>query len=241
MWTMIVLYGFGPAFGLPDPSPFVLKSEVQLKMAGMPYRFERGAPPSAPKGKIPYIQEGAHRLGDSTFIRMHIEKETGFDFDKGHSAEQRAQAWAIERMLEDHLYFALIHARWMDDRNFAKGPAHFFDALPNDTREATRTQARERVRQNLIGHGLGRHRDDEIVELGARSLAALSTLLGDNAYLFGDAPCGADATAFGMTASILTPFFEAPLRDRAESHANLVAYCGRMMRQYYSEAANLAA
>lgn len=238
---MIALYGFGPAFGLPDPSPFVIKSEVQLKMAGVPYRFERAAPPAAPKGKIPYIQEGAHRIGDSTFIRAHIETQTGFDFDKGLSAEQRAQAWAIERMLEDHLYFALIHARWMDDDNFAKGPAHFFDAVPEEAREAVRTQARERVRQNLIAHGLGRHRDDEIVELGARSLAALSASLGDKTYLFGDTPCGADATAFGMAAAILTPFFDTPLRNRAENHANLVAYRDRMMQRYYPQAATRAA
>jgi glutathione S-transferase len=238
---MIVLYGFGPAFGLPDPSPFVMKSEVQLKMAGVSYRFERSAPASAPKGKIPYIQDGEERLGDSTFIRAYIEKEYAFDFDQGLSAEQRAQAWAIERMLEDHLYFALIHARWLNDENFAKGPVHFFDAVPAEAREAARAQGRERVRQNLIAHGLGRHRDDEIVELGARSLTALSALLGDKTYLFGDTPCGADATAFGMTTSILTPFFDAPLRSRAESHANLVAYCDRMARQYYPKVASHAA
>ena len=33
---MITLFGFGPAFGLPDPSPFVMKTEIQLKMAGVP-------------------------------------------------------------------------------------------------------------------------------------------------------------------------------------------------------------
>jgi glutathione S-transferase len=233
---MIVLYAFGPAFGLPDPSPFVMKTEVQLKMAGVSYRFERGAPPTAPKGKVPYIQDGSERIGDSTFIRAHIETETGFDFDKGLSAGQRAEAWAIERMLEDHLYFALIHARWMDDANFAKGPAHFFDGMPEDTREAARSQARERARQNLIAHGIGRHCDDEIVQLGARSLNSLSMLLDDKSYLFGETPCGADATAFGMAASILTPFFEAPLRRRAESHANLVAYRDRMMQRYYPKA-----
>jgi len=238
---MIVLYAFGPAFGLPDPSPFVMKSEVQLKMAGVPYRFERGAPPTAPKGKVPYIQDGSERIGDSTFIRAHIERQYGFDFDKTLLSEQRAQAWAIERMLEDHLYFALIHARWMDDENFAKGPSHFFDGVPAEARDAARAQARERARQNLFAHGLGRHSNDEIVELGGRSLAALSALLGDKACLFGDAPCGADATAFGMTASILTPFFEAPLRREAERYDNLVAYRDRMMQRYYPEAATKAA
>lgn len=238
---MIVLYAFGPAFGLPDPSPFVMKTQVQLAMARVPYRSERGAPPSAPKGKVPYIQDAEQRIGDSTFIRAHIEQEYAFDFDQGLSVEQRAQAWAIERMLEDHLYFALIHARWMDDDNFTKGPAHFFDGVPAEARDAARSQGRERVRQNLVAHGLGRHSNDEIVELGARSLAALSVLLGDKPYLFGDAPCGADATAFGMAASIHTPFFESPLRRRAESHANLAAYCDRMMRQYYPHDADRAA
>ena len=135
---MLTFYGFGPAFGLPDPSPFVMKSEVQLKMAGVPYKFERAAPPTAPKGKIPFIRTGAHRVGDSTFIRAHVEKEYGFDFDKGLSAEQRALAWAVERMLEDHLYFAILHARWLDDENWDKGPKHFFDGAPQGVAEGAR-------------------------------------------------------------------------------------------------------
>ena len=39
---MITLYTFGPAFGLPDPSPFVLKAEILLKMAGLPYHAATG-------------------------------------------------------------------------------------------------------------------------------------------------------------------------------------------------------
>ena len=35
---MITLYGFGAGFGLPEISPFVTKTEVQLKMAGIAYR-----------------------------------------------------------------------------------------------------------------------------------------------------------------------------------------------------------
>jgi len=234
---MLTFYGFGSAFGLPDPSPFVMKSEVQLKMAGVPYRFERAAPTSAPKGKIPFIQTGAHRVGDSTFIRAHIEKVHGFDFDAHLNGEQRAQAWAIERMLEDHLYFAILQTRWLDDENWAKGPSHFFDGAPDCVAEG----ARERTRGKLDAHGLGRHREDEIAELGARSIDALAALLGDKLYLFGETPCGADATAFAFTAAVLTPFFETPLRKAAEKHANLVAYRDRMMQRYYPDLAQKAA
>ena len=34
---MIKLYTFGNFFGLPDPSPFVMKAEMLLKLAGLPY------------------------------------------------------------------------------------------------------------------------------------------------------------------------------------------------------------
>jgi glutathione S-transferase len=228
---MLTLYGFGPAFGLPDPSPFVMKSEIHLKMAAVPYKFERAAPPEAPKGKIPFIKVGAHRVGDSTFIRAHIEKHHGFDFDKGLCTVERSLAWSMERMLEDHLYFAIVHMRWLDDENWQKGPIHFFDNAP----EGVAAAARERVRAKLDHHGLGRHSDEEIAQLGGRSLSALSAFLGDKPYLMGEKPTGADATAFGMLAAVLTPFFTGDLRRRAESHGNLVAYRDRMLAQYYAD------
>ena len=46
---MITLYGFGPGFGLPEISPFVTKTEVQLRMAGLAYRKERAMPPASPR------------------------------------------------------------------------------------------------------------------------------------------------------------------------------------------------
>lgn len=225
----MTFYGAGPGFGLPDPSPFVMKSEVHLKMAGVRYTFARGLPPEAPKGKIPYIQVGAHRLGDSTFIRRHIEREHNFDFDAGLSHSERAQSWAIERMLEDHLYFALLHYRWLDDVNFEKGPAHFFDGQPDEVRQA----ARERVGAAIHGHGLGRHTDAEIADLGGRSLAALSDILGDKPHVMGETASGVDATAFAFAAGVLTPFFTGELRRQAERHENLSAYVARMMETYY--------
>jgi len=238
---MITLYGFGPAFGLPDPSPFVMKTDVQLKMSGLPYRFERGGPRGGPKGKVPYVEDHGVKIGDSTFIRDHIEEAYGIDLDRALSVDERARAWAVERMLEDHLYFALIHARWLDDVNFAKGPAHFFDALPEDIRDEARKAAREGIRANLYFQGLGRHSADEIVDLGARTLGALSAILDGKEFLFGRRPSSADATAFGMVAGVLTPFFTTELRERALSFNNLVAYNERMMLRYYPDFARAEA
>src|SRR6202795_5413012 len=170
---MITLYGFGPGFGLPEKSPFVTKTEVQLKMAGLAYRKEKAMPPSSPKGQLPYILDEAESIADSTFIRAHIEGKYGFDFDAPLSLQARAQAWAFERMIEHHVYWALVGARWVDPENFAKGPTHFFDAAPEHLREKLREDAQWRVAENYRLSGLGRHDPDEAIKLIARCLLAL--------------------------------------------------------------------
>jgi glutathione S-transferase len=232
---MITLYGFGQGFGLPEISPFVTKTEVQLKMAGLAYRKQRAMPPASPKGQLPYIDDDGQGVADSTFIRAHIERKYGFDFDLGLDRPARAQAWAFERTIESHVYWALVGARWVDPENFAKGPAHFFDGAPEDRREKLREDAQFRVAENYLLSGLGRHAPDDDVELAARSLLALSVQLGDKPYLMGEKPCGTDATAFGALAGILTPFFDSRLRTRAEEFENLTAYVERMMQQYYPD------
>ena len=69
-----------------------------------------------------------------------MEKKYKIDFDRGLSPEQRAIAWAFDKMLEEHLYWAVVHARWMDDANFAKGPATFFRAIPAPVRPLSSSQ-----------------------------------------------------------------------------------------------------
>ena len=231
--TSLTLYATRAGFGLPDVSPFVLKTEVQLQMAGLAYERVSAIPPQAPKGKLPYINDHGTVVSDSTFIRAHIERTCAVDLDAGLDAQQRAQAWAIERLLEDHLYFAMVWFRWIDPENFAKGPAHFADGAPEDQRERLRRELQEGKRADLQAQGVGRHTPAEIATLGQRSIDSLAVLLGDKPYLMGATPTGVDATAFGQLACILTPFFDTPLRAAARRHANLVAYVDRMMRAHY--------
>jgi len=237
---MITLYTFGPAFGLPDPSPFVTKAETLLKMAGLPYRTDTGGFSKAPKGKLPYIDDDGARVADSTFIRWHIEKKYGFDFDRGLSPDQRAVAWAFEKMVEDQLYWALLHSRWMDDANFEKGPSYFFRKIPAPLRPLVVAMIRRQVRRNLHGHGMGRHSEAGIAALGTRSIDAVADYLGAKPYFMGAEPSGVDAAIFAFGASALCPVFESPLRDAATRHDNLKRHVGRMTARYFPEFAEIA-
>jgi glutathione S-transferase len=232
---MITLFGGGPEFGLPELSPCVTKTEVQIKMLGLPYAKERARPDQSPKRQIPFIDDDGTRIADSHFIREHLEKKAGKDLDAHLDARQRAEAWAIERMLEGHLIPALRYMRWLLPENFAKGPAHFVDSAPEALRPKLREDILGRTRDALRAIGTARHSLDEVTGQAGRSLSALSLFLGDGPYLFGDERAAVDATAFATLAGILTPFFESPLREKALGHANLVAYTGRMMKEFYPE------
>lgn len=237
---MIILFGSGPNFGLPDASPFVTKAETLLRMSKLPFEKALTNFSKAPKGKIPYIDDDGELLGDSTLIRWHIEKKYGIDFDHGLTSEQRATAWAFEKMAEDNLYWGIVHTRWMDDANFDKGPREFFKAAPAIIRPFFVAMIRRQIRKSLHSQGLGRHSATEIAELESRSLQAIADYLGSKPFFMGAEPTGADATIFAFVTSAMCPVFQSPLQQAAASHDNLRRYAGRMAARFYPELGEIA-
>lgn len=234
---MITLYLAGPMFGLPDASPFCTKADVLLKMSGLPYSTAPADFRKAPKGKVPYFDDDGYRFGDSTLLRFHIEDEYGIDFDKGLTATEKATAWAFEKLAEDHIYWAIVDARWIDKANFDKGPRRFFDELPAPLRPFVLPIVKRAVARDLRGQGFGRHAKEEIERLTARTLDAISARIGDKPWLMGSEPCSADASVWAMVTGLLCPHFETPLRTAAERHGNLTSYRDRGLARWYPDLA----
>lgn len=232
---MITLYAAGPMFGLPDASPFVSKADVLLKLSGLPYITKTANFSKAPKGKIPYFDDDGYRFGDSTFLRFHLEDKYGIDFDKGLSATERASAWAFEKLAEDQLYWAIVHARWMDKANFDKGPRRFFEGIPAPIRPLVVPMIKRSVTKALHGQGFGRHAASEIERLSMRALDAISAQIGDKPWLMETTPCGADASVWALITGLLCPHFETPIRNAAASLDNLIAYRDRGLATWYPD------
>jgi glutathione S-transferase len=233
-FLMITLYAFTPAFGLPDASPFVMKAMLLLNLAGQPYTIDSftGGPNVGPKGKRPFIVDDGITVADSTFIRFHLENKYGIDFDSHLSPQQKSVAWAVEKMCEDHLYFAAVYFRWMKDENFKKGPATFFKSAPALIRPIIRTVVRNNVRKTLHAQGLGRHTEAEIAELASRDIDALALILGDANWFGGASPCAADACVGAFILTSLCEHFDTPLLAKTRSHGNLVSYANRVQRLF---------
>ncbi len=231
---MIELYQFAPAWGLPNPSPFCIKLELYLKMTGLPFEvITENDTRKGPKGKIPFIRDDGQTIGDSELVIQYLTDKYGDRVDASLTAEQRARAHAINRMLHDSTYWVLLHCRWMEDNGYLAVRQALFGGLPWPLRVLIPPLARRSLRRNLTGQGLGRHSRDEIFRFGFADLDALSVLLGEKAFLLGDTPTSVDATAQAFIMSLVGPPIDNPMRERVQRSANLMAYYQRMNQRFY--------
>jgi len=234
---MIKLYGFGANFGVADPSPFVLKTDLYLRVAGI--EFESVAHMSnlgkAPKGKLPFIEDDGELIADSFFIRRHLQNKYAVDLDQHLSAEQRASAYLLSKALDEDLYWCLVYSRWIREDTWPLSKQAFFGDLPFPLKQIISGVSRRGVRVALNKQGLGRHSDAEIQQLCRQSIDSLALLLGDQTYFFGEQISSLDITAFALLANLILSEIDNPFTRIARSHENLLHYCQRIQNQYYGE------
>ncbi|KAF0179886.1 MAG: glutathione S-transferase family protein [Hyphomonadaceae bacterium] len=234
---MTTLYGWGPMFDLPGPSPYVMKADIQMQMLGAPFTRALAELDSVAKHKAPYVVDDGVLIEDSTFIRMHFERKLGKDLDECLTPAQRGQAWAVERLLEDRLGLIMVCERWLVDANFDKGPSQFFADVPEAMRAQVISEVRGGVAASMKGHGIGRHSREERMLLAERDVGAVAAMLGEGPFLFGAKPTAADAVAYGVLAACGTPFFSTPLVALIDAQPNLRPYLARMEARFVHEAA----
>jgi glutathione S-transferase len=230
---MIRLHQFAPAFGLVNASPFCMKLEVYLRMAGLPYEaVNDGNVMKAPKGKLPYIEDGGTRVADSSFIIDYLKLTYGDRLDAGLTPAQRAQALALQRLFEENLYWAVVHTRWVDPAGWARTKVAFFGAMPAPLRWLLPPLARRGMLGEMRGHGMGRHSVAEIHAIGCRDVTAVADMLADQPFMLGDAPTSIDAVAYAFLANLLWAPVESPIRRHAAARPTLEAYCQRMKARF---------
>jgi glutathione S-transferase len=231
---MIRLHQFAPAFGLPNASPFCMKVETYLRMAGLPFELANdGDVFKAPKRKLPYIDDGGTLVADSSFIVEHLKARHGDPLDATLSASQRALATAFQRLFEENLYWAVVHSRWIEDAGWQKTREAFFGTMPLPLRWIVPSLARRGLRAELHGQGMGRHSAAEIHAIGCRDVTAVADFLADKAFMLGEQPCSLDATAHAFLANLLWAPVDSPIQRHARSRLTLEAYCQRMKARYF--------
>lgn len=232
---MIELHQFAPAFGLPNPSPFCMKVEGLLRLAGLPYAAViEDDPRKAPLGKLPYIVVDGQTVADSHVITEFLRTSYGFDVDEGLTGEQRAQHHAFIGMLENQTYWAGIYLRWVDDAGWPMLRQVFFGHLPWPLRQLIPVLARAKVRRDVIGQGLGNLTPEQVMETARRDYLSLSEYLGENPFFGGDKPVLLDLVATSLLANAIKGPGRSQWRQSMYEQPRLIAYTRRALQRIYA-------
>ena len=191
-------------------------------------------PRKSPKGKLPYIRDNDTTVADSSIAIDYLNKTYGINMDSHLSLADRAVARAFEKMLEEHLYWALIYNRWVDE-NWNKVRDVCFSTLPALIRSIVPALAQKNMKDALDGNGIGRHSRDEIYEMANKDLKAITDFLADKPYLMGDKPSSVDATLFAFLCNIIDVPLRSPMKDYAYKSSKLMCYNQRMGQQLFPE------
>jgi len=225
---MLILNTYNPAFGEPTASPFCTKAMCMLEMSGQEWKPKfSNDPRTGPKSKLPVLIDGDEIIPDSDVIRTHLETKYNADFDKGLSDEQKAVSRAVIRMVEEHLYFALVCNRWLNDENWAEVKKIFFGGIPRLINGFVTKKIRASVQVGMNAQGMGRHSVAEQFTRANLDINAIQTLLGDKPFLFGDNPTAADMSVVPMLRGVIASPAKTALRDRVKEDAGLMVYLDR--------------
>jgi glutathione S-transferase len=237
---MITLYGFGKSFGVMDASPFVVKVDTFIRMAKLPHEVISNSSnlKKAPKGKLPFITDSTNGtteiVADSQAIIEYLTEKYSISLNENLSPEQAAQAYLLTKSLDENLYWCLVYSRWVLEDTWQVAKKEFFGLLPAPLRLFVPSLVRKGVKKSLHVQGMGRHSKNEILAISDKSFAALSTLLGDKNYFFGDKVSTFDATAYSLLCQFITVNCDNEFNAKAKNYQNLVEYCQRIEQTYYS-------
>lgn len=231
----IKLFQFPRMFDIPNVSPFCCKLETWLRITGTPYEVvDIPDPRRGPKGKVPFVEDGGQRIGDSSLIIEQLKRTRDVDPDAWLDERQRAMSLLVQRTIEEHYAFITLYTHFIRAEGWRKTRA-FFDPVPVFVRPLVIGLLRRNMRSVLRLQGTLRHSDDEIMAFGIADWAAILSTMSEGPYFFGEHPSSIDATLFGALATTVFTPVQSPIRDYLRAQPKCMAYAERMMAKYFPE------
>lgn len=140
---------------------------------------------------------------------------------------------AIQRLIEENLYWAMVYDRWVRAENWPILKGSVLGEIAAPVRVLIAPMARRGVKKQLSCHGMGLHSDEDIQAIARRDLGALAGMLGDQDWFFGTEPTLADATVFSLLANIRHVEFTSPMQAMIAGHENLARHTDRFRDRFY--------
>lgn len=242
---VVYLYQFARTTSLPSLSPYVLKVETWLRLSGLKYEnVDHKFKLYSKKGQLPFVEVNGQQICDSSNIIKELSQKFEKDIDVGLNNEQKTISHAMISMVENHLTFVIMAWRAKNPGDMVNGyKINFQQSLGSKIPNAIlnflfKLNYGHRASKKVKAQGIGVHKPEEIVEMGKEDLKALSELLADKPFFFGDEPTLLDVVVFSSTAQIyfISDDAKYALKEfMVEQCANLVGHVSRIKERCYPD------
>ena len=171
---------------------------------------------------MPFIVHGDKVVPDSSAIVDYFFKN--FDCREIANHAEVPELYALQKMIEESLYFAMLYNRWVDKDNTKVVFDTFAPLFPLFLGKP----ALKLIRFNLIkqakAQGTGRHTKSEVYELAVRELNVLEAYLDAKRFLMGEQISSIDCTAYAFLITILKQEIPSPLQDFIAGSKPIISY-----------------
>jgi glutathione S-transferase len=226
----IQLWQYPPGFGMTSLSPFCVKVEAFLKLAGIRYDIRVvNNPMLGPFGKMPVIDVAGELIADSRVIIDAIKRRANVQIDQNLSPAALVMGHALLRMFEEHLYFVIMYSRWVEPGGFAACSSEFSRAFPKGSRLLVMAILRRMLMKQCRLQGVGRLPRETIYQLGLLDLDATEAIL-TKKFIISDSPTSFDCTIYAFLKTIYQFPVPNPLNLRIEKSESMKSYIDRMDR-----------
>ncbi|CZR53245.1 related to mitochondrial outer membrane protein (Sam35) [Phialocephala subalpina] len=230
------------AAGKPSFNPSCLKWQTFLNIAGVDHRLISSNNHASPTGSLPFLLPAVHSSSSQeSLLPVTSNKFVKYASDHGgrvdESPSMRYEAY--QSLLDHRIRNAWLYTLYLEPLNFS-AVAYPLYVFPNSSNPLVRAsiayQLRIAAEAELLKHTSIIDTDDLYSEAD-KAFEALSILLGDDSWFFGnDKPALFDASVFAYTQLLLDDSMgwkEKKLCRALRTRDNLVQHRERLLVRYY--------
>lgn len=173
-------------------------------------------------------------VADSDFCIEFLNNKFGIDLNEGFEASQLAIARCLAITAEYNFAFCGGMWRFGFDKDLL-----VFKVLPNFPWKIAKyfpCLLRRQLRTVCYYHGIGRHSEKEVYQIGIADLKTFSDFLGNKTYFLGDKVSVVDCAMFGILAQCVWGLPNSPFENAVHGELqNLLHFCVRMKEEYWPD------
>eukprot|EP00761_Pharyngomonas_kirbyi_P000530 gb/GECH01000530.1/.p1 GENE.gb/GECH01000530.1/~~gb/GECH01000530.1/.p1 ORF type:complete len:355 (+),score=72.86 gb/GECH01000530.1/:1-1065(+) len=233
----LYLYAYQAGFDLPSADPECISAETYLRMAGIEFnKVTSGSPLMSPTHNLPLLKQGSVAEGGARNIVEHLKRRQ-IDLDAHLSARERMESEAFISLILEKLQHCIMYNWWSEDDNYGQVTSHTsFYTMSWISRLYMIPMQRSRITSRLQRAGFLSHRRRYAQDALREVLRALSLLLGDGPYFYGEHPSTLDAFAYGHLACLIYPKLPVDAMQRCvrDEFPSLASFCDRVTEAVFT-------